>query len=205
MPLIRKDAAPKPDSRPDPAAAAARLTGGTTDERWAAARELGGQPGGVEVLGAALALETDPRVREAIFTNLARLGTAEAAAVVLPHLRTDDANLRTGALDALRAMPQAAAAHVPALLRDADVDVRILACELVRHLPAGEATRLLGELLAREPEVNVCASAVDVLAECGGPEALPALQACAARFPGEAFLRFAIQVAAERIGGPPRA
>lgn len=205
MPLIRKDAAPKPAGRPDPAAAAARLTGGTADERWAAARELGGQPGGVEVLGAALPLETDPRVREAIFTNLARLGTAEAAAVVLPHLRVDDANLRTGALDALRAMPQAAAAHVPALLRDADVDVRVLACELVRHLPSGEATRLLRDLLSREPDVNVCASAVEVLAECGGPEALPALQVCAARFPGEAFLRFAIQVAAERIGGPPRA
>ncbi|WP_334162495.1 HEAT repeat domain-containing protein [Phenylobacterium sp.] len=205
MPLIRKDAAPKTDVRPDPAAAAGRLAGGTADERWAAARELGGRPGGEEVLGAALATEADPRVREAIFTTLARVGTAKAAAVVLPHLRTDDANLRTGALDALRAMPQSAAAHVPALLTDADVDVRVLACELVRHLPSGEATRLLGDLLSREPDVNVCASAVDVLAECGGPEALPALQACAARFADEAFLRFAIQVATERIGGPARA
>lgn len=205
MPLIRKDSAPKTDAGPAPAAALVRLTGGTPDERWAAARELGGQPGGVAALAAALHTEADPRVREAIFTTLARLGTPEAAAAVLPHMRADDANLRTGALDALRAMPKAAAAHVPALLTDADVDVRILACELVRHLPAEEATRLLGELLAREPEVNVCASAVDVLAECGGPGALSALQACAARFPDETFLRFAIQVATERIGGPARA
>jgi len=205
MPLIRKDAAPKAETRPDAAAAVARLAGGAADERWAAARELGGQPGGVEALGAALATEADPRVREAIFTSLARLGTAEAAAAVLPHLRTDDANLRTGALDALRAMPKAAAAHVPALLADGDADVRILACELVRHLPSEEVTRLLSDALVRDPEVNVCASAVDVLAECGGPEALPALQACAARFPDEAFLRFAVQVATERIGGPPRA
>ncbi|HVI33866.1 HEAT repeat domain-containing protein [Phenylobacterium sp.] len=202
MPLIRKDPPPKAETPSDPAAATARLTGGTAEERWAAARELGGAPGAVDALGSALGDEADPRVREAIFTNLVRLGTSEAAAAVLPHLRADDANLRTGALDALRAMPTASAAHVPALLTDADVDVRILACELVRHLSSEEATRLLSDVLAREPEVNVCASAVDVLAECGGPAALPALQACAARFPNEAFLRFAIQVAAERIGGP---
>lgn len=204
MPLIRKDA-PKAGSGPDPADAARRLAGGTSDERWAAAREMGGQPGGVEALAAALATEADPRVREAIFTNLARIGSPEALAAVLPHLRADDANRRTGALDALRAMPKAAAGRLPALLSDADTDVRILACELVRHIPADEATRLLSDVLAREPDVNVCASAVEVLAECGGPEALPALQACAARFPQEAFLRFAIQVATERIGGPPRA
>jgi len=47
--------------------------------------------------------------------------------------------------------------------------------------------------------VNVCAGAVDVLAEAGDASALPALGRCAARFPGEIFLGFAIRVATQRL------
>ena len=91
---------------------------------------------------------------------------------MLPYLRSDDASLRTGALDALRAMPAAArAAHLPGLLADPDADVRLLSCELVRDLPEAEANRLLADLLERETEANVCAAAIEVLAEIGRPEA----------------------------------
>ena len=203
MPLTRKEP-PGSAGTQAQAAAPARLSAENPDERWAAAREMAARPGGVGALSAALATEGDPRVRAAMFTSLVRLGTAEAAAAVLPHLRSDDANLRTGALDALRAMPDAVASRLPELLGDADPDVRILACELVRHRPPAEASLLLADVLTREPEVNVCASAVDVLAELGRAEALPALAACARRFPHETFLLFAIKVAIERSGAPPR-
>ena len=56
------------------------------------------------------------------------------------------------------------------------------------------------EILATESQANVCAAAVEVLAEVGGPELLPALAECAARFPDDPFLAFAVQVASERIG-----
>ena len=75
------------------------------------------------VLASALSRESDPRVREAIFTGLARIATAESAAAVVPYLRSDDASLRTGAIDALRAMPRLRAAHLPLLLADPDADV----------------------------------------------------------------------------------
>jgi HEAT repeat protein len=165
-----------------------------------AARAAAEVPGGVAALGGALTRETDPRVREAIFTGLARLGTGESAAAVLPYLRSDDAQLRIGALDALRAMPEAVAPHVPGLLADADPDVRVLACELARGLEAAEAIRALCDCLACEPEANVCGAAVEVLAEIGGPEALPELAACAERFQADPFLSFSIKVAAQRIG-----
>ena len=42
-------------------------------------------------------------------------------------------------------------------------------------------------------------SAVEVLAEVGGAEALPALARCAERFRGTPFLEFSIKVAADRI------
>jgi HEAT repeat protein len=168
-------------------------------ERRAAVRAIGGSPSDVEALGDLLRREDDPTVREAIFTSLARTASPESVAVALPYLRSDDATRRTEALDALRAMPGAVAPQMGALLQDPDPDVRLLACEIARDLPADEATALLSALLDRELEVNVCASAVEVLAEVGEPEALPALTRAAARFQSEAFLNFAIKAAADRI------
>jgi HEAT repeat protein len=86
------------------------------------------------------------------------------------------------------------------LLGDPDADVRLLACELVRNQPAGEANGLLAALLASETEANVCGAAVEVLAEIGTPAALPLLAQCAARFPDDSFLAFAIGMARDRIG-----
>lgn len=196
MPLIRKTLGAPP---PPTAAPAETLRSGKPDERWAAARGLA-TPGDVGVLAEALAQEPDSRVREAILTSLARIDAPEAAAAVIPHIRSDDASLRTAALDALRTMREAAAAILPELLTDADSDVRLLACDVVRALPATEATRLLCALLDRDPEPNVCAAAIDVLAEVAGPDALPALARCADRFPEQPFLAFSAKVASERIG-----
>lgn len=199
MPLVRKTDKGKPRSEANPAEVLKALTQGTQDERWAAARAAAVIAGGVQALATALRTENDPRVREAMFTSLTRIGTPEAVSAILPLLREDDASLRTNALDALRTIPAAVREHLPVLLNDEDADVRILSCELVRGLPTEEATALLGALLTREPEANVCAAAVDVLAEVGGPSVLPALDACAARFSETPFLRFALKIARDRI------
>jgi HEAT repeat protein len=197
MPLVRKP------STPAPAAAPASPTEGTSDARWAAARAAAEKPDGVALLSSALSQEGDPRVREAIFTSLARIATTESAAAVVSYLRSDDASLRTGAIDALRAMPKASSLHLPNLLADPDADVRLLSCELARGLPDGDANRLLCELLEVETEKNVCAAAVEVLAELGRAEALPSLTRCATRFDGDPFIAFSIKVAIDRIVAPP--
>lgn len=195
MPLIRRP------SRTGSAARAAGdlLRGGDAGERWSAARQLGSDPDGTKPLAEALRTEQDPRVREAIFTSLIRLGGTESVDAVLPYLRIDDANLRTGALDALRAMIDHARPRLAALLTDPDPDVRLLSCDLLRDLPSAEATPLLCEVLAQDPELNVCAAAVDVLADIGDPGALPFLRQCAARFGDATFFSFAVKVAMERI------
>jgi len=107
--------------------------------------------------------------------------------------------LRTGALDAMRAMMGDVRPVLPDLLADPDTDIRILTCDLVRDLPPADATRLLCEVLARETNANVCAAAVDVLADIGEAEALPFLEACSGRFDDVTFLTFAITLATERI------
>lgn len=198
MPLIRRPSPPSDSS----AGASASLTEGTSDQRWAAVRAAAGQPGGVALLVAALPQERDPRVLDAIFTGLARAATAESAAAVVPFIRSEDASLRAGALDALRAMPEASRPHIAGLLADPDADVRLLSCELVRGMAEGDANRLLSDLLVRETEKNVAAAAVEVLAEIGRPEALAALALCAERFADDSFLTFSIKVATDRIGGP---
>lgn len=201
MPLIRKDA---PSARPTKLNDALKaLVAGSADERWAAARALGDVPGGAEALGQALWSEVDPRVREAAFTALARAGTPASVDAIIPHLRSDDAQRRTAALDALKAMPTVAGGGLVALLNDPDPDVRLLSCEIARSAFSDQAADLLSELLDRDADANVCAAAVEVLGEVGGASAIPSLSRCAARFPHDPFLGFAIKVAIERLGSRP--
>lgn len=198
MPLVRKGAVVAPSVA---VASTGGLNSAVADERWSAARALGGDPGAVGSLAAALSTEADARVREAIFSSLAGIGTPPALAAVIGAIRSDDAQLRTGALDALRPAPELVAGSLAPLLEDPDSDVRLLACELVRHQPSEAANRLLCDLLGRELMANVCAAAIEVLAEIATPEALPALQGCAARFADEPFLVFSISTVAQRLGG----
>jgi HEAT repeat protein len=79
--------------------------------------------------------------------------------------------------------------------------VRLLATELARNMKASDATRLLCGLIENEPHPNVCAAAIEVLAEVGTAEALPALERCAVRFTATPFLPFAISMAIARISG----
>jgi HEAT repeat protein len=166
-----------------------------------AARALSGDVDAVPALAAAVGREPVPRVREAIMTALIRIGNAACVQAILPCLRSQDAALRASAIEALQSLPEAIAPFMATLLSDSDSDVRLLATELARNMNAAEATRLLCGLIEREQHSNVCAAAIDVLAELGTPQALPALEKCAARFAATPFLPFAISVAIARISG----
>jgi HEAT repeat protein len=200
MPLVKKPSFTTEPPAPDLRQTSKMLADGSDDERWNAARTAATLPDALPLLTEALSRERVPRVREAIFTALAKIGSSDSAAAALPYIRSDDASQRTAALDALRAMPTAAAGHLPQLLNDTDTDVRLLACEIARALPADDASRMLGELLEREVNANVCAAAVEVLAEAGNVASLPILALCAARFPDDPFLTFAVKIARDRIG-----
>src|SRR5260370_42669160 len=71
------------------------------ERRWSAARRLGERPGAAAALAAALPGEADPRILEAIFTSLIRLGADESAAVLCSFLRAGDGGLRGGRLGGL--------------------------------------------------------------------------------------------------------
>jgi len=196
MPLVRKDPTVQAAAESD---AFRMLKSKDAEARWAAARSLGAHPGGVEALAAAIEGEPVARVREAIFTALARAGTPQAAAIVAPYIRSDDADLRTVAIDALKAMLEGTGSVLPQLLTDPDPDVRLLSCELARPLRSGQAAAQLCDLLDRETEANVCGAAVEVLAEIGDTSSVAALRRCGARFPEDPFLTFAISAVVDQL------
>lgn len=198
MPLVKGSKTPPGGSASAPHVA---LDSPDAESRWTAARALSGEASAVPALAAALGRESVPRVREAIMTSLMRVGNAASVQAILPYLRSEDAGLRGGAIETLQALPEAIEPFVAPLLSDSDSDVRLLATELARNMDGAEATRLLCGLIDREQHPNVCAAAIDVLAEVGTPQALPALERCAARFAATPFLPFAISVAIARISG----
>ena len=201
MPLIKRDN-PSPTGAHTPrdvGSPLADLNSPDVEVRWRAARGIAPDPKFVAPLTKALEGETVPRVREAILTKLMRIGDQASVRALLPYLRAQDASVRNAAIDALRAMPDATLPFITSLLSDADSDVRILAAELVRDMPAAKATSLLVALLDRETHPNVCVAAVEVLTELGTPDALPVLRACAERFADTPFLPFAISHAITRI------
>jgi hypothetical protein len=96
-------------------------------------------------------------------------------------------------------MPLAAAGTAQGLLRNPDPDVRIMAIEVLRVCTDARVSHWLADILARDEDQNVCAAALDVLAETGTADVLDAVTALPARFPASAFLRFACAAAATRL------
>ncbi len=204
MPLVKKSygepvASPSaPETDDGQHGAAAALRSASAQARWRAARKLAEFADAVPELARQLSEEPDERVREAILTSLAQINTAESFDAILGYLRVDDAALRTAALDALKLMPDVVGLRLDALLQDPDTDVRVLACDLARVAAPALAQKSLAKVLATEPEINVCAAAIELLAEIGTPEIVPDLQRCADRF-GTPFLHFSVRMAKDQI------
>jgi HEAT repeat protein len=167
--------------------------------RRRAARDLAAHPDAALILGERLGLETEPSVREALFTALTLHPSEAAAGILLSLLRTEDAGLRNGAIEALSAMPEAVGPQMTSLLRDPDSDVRIFTVNLLIDLRHAQVRPWLLQVLREETHVNVIAAAIEVLAEVGTAAELPALRAAHERFSDEAFIGFATEIAIERI------
>jgi HEAT repeat protein len=147
-----------------------------------------------------LTVETSPSVRAVLFSSLIHLQSPSVAVRLAEFLRSDDAPLRNAAIEALQEMPDAVAPHLQALLADDDSDVRIFAVNILAALRHHQAPEWLAAVVRSDPHVNVCAAAVDGLAEVGGPEAAEDLRQLRQRFAGNAFMEFAVDTAMRRIG-----
>jgi len=178
-----------------------QLTSSDVAERRAAVRELSTMADCPGLLFQHLADEKNNNVRSLIFVELINHKSSAVAGDLLCLLASEDANLRGGAIEALQEMPDEMAPHVESMLVDPDSDVRIGVVAILAALRHPKVPTWLQEVIEHDPHVNVCAAAIDALAEVGEPRAIPALAALARRFPDIAFVQFAVDAARRRILG----
>ena len=208
MPLVRRDdddtgpGEERREQRRDLEGLLEQLRDPRPVARRRAAREIAGNEAAVDAICDALEAETDTACRHAMLTALLVTGGGQAKARLLELLRSEDAGLRNGAIEVLQAMPGLAGEYMDDLLADPDSDVRIFAVNILESLCHDRVPEWLRHVLERDDHVNVCAAAVDVLTEVGGPECLPSLVALPQRFPEEPFVEFAVRTALRRIHGP---
>lgn len=207
MPLIRReeDATWPTQERRENARDREGLIEQLADERPVArrraARELAGDDGAVDALCDALERETDEGCRHAQLTAMLMCAGQRVHERLLPLLRSEDAGLRNGAIEVLQDMPRLAGEYMDNLLADPDSDVRIFAVNILASLAHERVGEWLQQVLRNDDHVNVCAAAVDVLAEVGDADSLAALESVKDRFREEPFMRFAVETAERRISG----
>lgn len=172
--------------------------------RWAA-RDLVEHPGAAAALVDHLKIEEDATVREVILTSLTRLGDGTAIAGLVECLRSEDAALRNEAVESMKELPDEVAPIMGGLLADADSDVRIFAVNILESLRHPYVETWLLAVIERDAHVNVCAAAADLLSEVGSDVSRDALERLKLRFPNEPYIRFAVDLAINRLRKDPEA
>ena len=144
--------------------------------------------------------EADPYVRETAFTHLARLEGEFPAQALVRLMRVGETPLRNAAIETLGSLGERAIDALALLLPDADVDARIYALTALQLIESPRAAELALDVALNDPDVNVCAAAVDVVAESGARGMGAALEKVAARFPDRPYLAFAAHAAQRQLG-----
>jgi len=167
--------------------------------RRMSARDLMQFPESVHALAAQLEVEQDVVVSEAIVNTLAQIGNAAAVEVLIPFLRSENVFIRNETIEVLKGLPAVVAPAMEELLSDEDADVRIFAVNVLESLRHPKVVSWLIHVIDQDAHVNVCATALDLLAEVGDESCLSALTRVKARFLNEPYLQFVAQMAEGRI------
>uniref|UniRef100_A0A7C2K288 HEAT repeat domain-containing protein n=1 Tax=candidate division WOR-3 bacterium TaxID=2052148 RepID=A0A7C2K288_UNCW3 len=170
------------------------------ERRWAA-RDLADYKEASKHLVKQLMKEEDISVREVIISSLLRIKDEVAIKGLVECLRSDDAHLRNSAIEALKEIPEEVAPYIEKLLKDEEPDIRIFAINILESLKHPNVIKWLIEVLERDENVNVCATALDLLAEVGTEEAIPAIEKVREKFKDEPYIQFASDIALKRIKG----
>jgi len=168
------------------------------DRRWAA-RDLADCQDASTALVWRLNREEDQSVREVILSSLANLCDPVAVAGLVACLRCEDAPMRNEAIEVMKQMPDSVGPIMTNLLVDDDADVRIFAVNILESLRHPDVVTWLIDVIQRDTNLNVCATAVDLLVEVGAKSSEPALHALKIRFVDEPYIQFAVDLALKRI------
>ena len=206
MALVKQKAAPfdgedRRERSRDCADLAAELEDANPASRRWAARDLIDCPDSAQALVSRLRREEEVAVREVILTTLIRLDDASALGGLVQCLRSEDAALRNEVIEAMKLLPGEVAPIMQSLLADPDPDVRIFAVNILESLRHANVESWLIQVIEKDPEVNVCAAALDLLSEVASARAFEPLVQLKLRFSEEPYIQFAAELALQRISG----
>ena len=170
-----------------------------TERRWAA-RDLAEYKEASSYLIEQLMKEKDITVREIIISSLLSIGDEIAISGLIDCLKSDDAHLRNSAIEALQQIPEQVAPYIENLLHDKEPDVRIFTINILESLRHPKVVKWLIDVIENDENVNVCATALDLLAELGTEESIQAIKKVKERFKNEPYIQFASDIALRRIG-----
>lgn len=203
MGLVKKPATRQaaPGEEKLDAAAIERLLGSEDPkDRRRAAKAAAELPEGGVLLARAMGRETDASVLERIALALGETMDAAAAEIVIGHLRCENAAVRNAVIDLLALYPEMLEDKLPELMRDPEVDFRIMLVQVAAGMRSRGALERLCEALPEETDDNVCGSILEALTANGeGAVALAAAEAAAERFADHPFLAFAAELARDRV------
>lgn len=204
MTFIKRNAPEPPTDPPLHQATLAHLLDSLSPDkapllRRQAIRDLGQYPEAVPILLERLHQEQDLALREAIFLSLIDIGSLAAVDGLSLCLHSDDAALRNEAIDALKNLPKTIAPVMARLLDDPKPDIRIFAINILESLRHEHVEQWLIDTITKDPHVNVCAAAVDLLGEVGSTASLEPLETLRKRFTNEPYIQFAAELALKRI------
>ncbi len=171
----------------------------STERRWAA-RDLAEYKEASSYLLEQLIKEKDIAVREIIISSLIAIGDEIAISGLINCLKSDDAHLRNSAVEALKQVPETIAPYIEKLLQDKDPDIRIFTINILESLRHPKVVKWLIEVIEKDENINVCATALDLLSEVGTEEATSAIKKIKERFQNEPYIQFAADIALRRIG-----
>jgi HEAT repeat protein len=163
------------------------------------ARDMVHCPNAVDALANRLKQEVDVAVREAILDTLAKLKEPSAINELVACLHSQDPALRNEAIETLKNIPLDLSATLKSLLSDPDADIRIFAVNILESRCEPEVERWLIDVIEQDENMNVCATAADLLCEVGTEAALDPLMRLKERFASEAYIQFASDLALKRI------
>jgi HEAT repeat protein len=166
--------------------------------RWAA-RDLADCPEASSALVSRLNRENDMSVREVILSSLTSLGDEVAVAGLIECLRSEDVGLRNESIEVMKHLPDEVSPIIQNLLVDKNVDVRIFAVNILESLRHPDVEAWLIEVIEHDQNVNVCATALDLLVEVGSKDAEQPIVRLKARFTEEPYIQFAADLALKRI------
>jgi len=178
------------------------LLSAVVDERRLAVRGLAGWDDAqwLPTMVAALKSEKDAGVQDLILQTLRARGGDAVVDAIVPFLSSDDAHLRNSIIDVLQQMPVEMETHMEVLLADRDADVRIFAINIMASLQHASVPHWLETVISHDQHLNVCMTALDLLAETGEKSMCASVEHLLTRFPDEPYVAFSVAQVKKRLG-----